>query len=254
MGLFSAIAGAATSIGGNIFSAKQNQKYSKHLMNIQNQFNAEEAEKQRNWEEKMSNTAHQREMSDLEQAGLNPVLSANSGAVTPTGATASSSQQSAAKIANLGDTMINAYNAYLTAKKIGLDEDKTPSEIKKNIAEAKNMTSQAVKNDILTPSEKKQIDKNVEVLESEKVKNTAQVSALNSQSAKNMAEIGLIGTEKALKQAQTQTEDTLRGGKKWGQYIDNARNIVNGIKDTTQIFKSTNQTSAKKYHNRKGRR
>ena len=116
------------------------------------------------------------------------------------------------------------------------------------------MTLQAVRNEILTPSEKKQIDKNVEILETEKAKNQAQVGALNSQSAKNMAEIGLIGTEKAKKEAETQTENELRGGRKWGQYIDNATNVVKGIKDATQIFKPTQQTSAKEYHNRKGRR
>ena len=254
MSFMSGIAGAVTSIGGNMLSAKQNQKYSKRMLNIENFFNSEEAEKQRNWEEKMANTAHQREMNDLEKAGLNPVLSANSGAVTPTGATASSGQQSAARMANIGDTINNAINAYSTAKQADIAEKKTPSEIKKNIAESKKMTSEAVRNNILTPSEKKQIDKYTEVLESEKVKNTAQTGALNSQSAKNMAEIGLIGTEKALKDAETQTENELRGGKKWGQYIDNARNIVNGLKDTTQIFKPTKQTSAKEYHNRKGRR
>lgn len=254
MGLFSSIAGAAASIGGNIYSAKQSQKYSKRLMNIQNAFNAEEAEKQRNWEERLANTAHQREMGDLEKAGLNPVLSANSGAVTPTGATASSGNQSAARMANLGDTITNAINAYSTAKQADIAEKKTPSEIKKNIAESKKMTSEAVRNNILTPSEKKQIDKNVEVLESEKVKNTAQTGALNSQTAKNIAEIALIESEQTLKEAETKTEDELRGGKKWELYINNARNIVNGIKDATQIFKPTQQTSAKEYHNRKGRR
>lgn len=254
MGLMSSIAGAAASIGANIYSAKQSQKYSKRLMNIQNAFNSEEAEKQRKWEENMANTAHQREMGDLEKAGLNPVISANSGAVTPSGATATSGQQSAARVANLGDTLSNAINAYSTAKQADLAEKKTPSEIKKNIAESKKITSEAVRNNILTPSEKKQIDKYTDVLESEKVKNSAQVGALNSQSAKNMAEIGLMGTEKALKEAETQTENELRGGRKWGQYIDNARNIVNGLKDTTQIFKPTQQTSAKEYHNRKGRR
>lgn len=63
----SAAAGAASMLGG---------LYQNHSAGLQ-------AEWQRDWEKMMSDTAHRREVEDLKAAGLNPLLSVNKGASTP---------------------------------------------------------------------------------------------------------------------------------------------------------------------------
>lgn len=49
-------------------------------------FSHSEAQAQMAFQREMSNSAHQREVEDLKKAGLNPILSANAGSSTPSGA------------------------------------------------------------------------------------------------------------------------------------------------------------------------
>lgn len=74
----------AIGTGAQLYGAYMQQQGQKEA----NETNFRMSREQMEFQERMSSTAHQRQVEDLRKAGLNPILSANAGASSPAGSSA----------------------------------------------------------------------------------------------------------------------------------------------------------------------
>ncbi|QXP07923.1 MAG: DNA pilot protein [Arizlama microvirus] len=122
------IGGAIAGIGSMIGAGMSNTANAQNAQDAGN-FNAAEAAKNRDWQQQMSNSAYQRQVTDMKQAGLNPMLSANmSGASSPSGSMGS---MQAARMENvLGQGISSA----MESRRLKKELDATDSQISLNKA------------------------------------------------------------------------------------------------------------------------
>lgn len=128
-GIISSVAGAAV----NAHAYKRNRVYADEVRQEQNQFNAEQAQIAREYNQQMDNTKYQRQVADMQAAGVNPALAMHGGVSTQA---TSNAQAQGANVPTPSFDLSSVIQLALQSKQLSIQKKLADAEVRVKNADA----------------------------------------------------------------------------------------------------------------------
>lgn len=150
---------------------------------LSNVFQSGEADENRDFQERMSSTAHQREIEDLRKAGINPMLTAlGSGSSTPGGATAS--------VNDLGPGISKGMETAIAVK--GMNADLNLKDAQTDLAHDEGGLKAAMESETRTNARNTQEDTKAKVLQNKIIEATMSSAIRKAKAEGDYSEVNQI--------------------------------------------------------------
>lgn len=195
--MWGAIIGAATSAVAALASSISNRRFQKKTMREQNEFNSNEAQITREWNQQMDNTKYQRQVADMQAAGVNPALAMNGGVTTQ--ATSNATASSGSGIPG-GLDLSSVMQMAVQMQQLKLQKKLVDSQANKNNADANKTNKETSWIDELSTA-------NIDKIRADIDKVWSDISVNDSNIELNGHKIDMYDAQTGLFNSQMNTED-----------------------------------------------